>query len=280
MKIKQALTLLATLFLATNASLSMATSPETLKNYGIKGAKLVQRPATYKTSSYKVRGVTYTTLTTAKAKEYSKTGAASFYHNKFHGRRTASGEAFNQQGFTAAHKTLPLNSYVLVSNPRNNRKVIVRINDRGPFVTSREIDLSKAAAKELGMVAAGVKKVKMEVLHVERNGEISGAGAASLAKLAKNRQVKENIQIAKKTTDKPNNALTSIKMANISSKQEAEHIIEQLAMKNVNAEINKNGKKYEVLFTKLNGQQDVNHVKSKLNQMGKSQQVRLYTYNQ
>ena len=85
---------------------------------------------------------------------------ASWYGSKFHGKRTANGEKFNMYAMTAAHKTLPLSSYVEVTNLKNNRTVIVRINDRGPFNSSRVMDLSYAAAKELGISGTGSVEIK------------------------------------------------------------------------------------------------------------------------
>ena len=81
----------------------------------------------------------------------SKPMTASWYGEKFHGKKTASGELFNMYDMTAAHKSLPLSSYVEVTNLKNHRSIVVRINDRGPFHSSRSMDLSLAAAKELGM---------------------------------------------------------------------------------------------------------------------------------
>ena len=91
-------------------------------------------------------------------------GVASFYGTRFAGRPTASGETFNPSEFTAAHKTLPFGSRVRVTNPRNGNSVIVRINDRGPYVRGRVIDVSRAAAEELGMVRAGHATVQLELL--------------------------------------------------------------------------------------------------------------------
>jgi rare lipoprotein A len=91
-------------------------------------------------------------------------GTASYYGGKFHGRKTASGERFNQEGRTAAHKTLPLGTKVRVTNLRNGETVDVKINDRGPYHGGRIIDLSKGAARELGMLPAGTAKVKLEVI--------------------------------------------------------------------------------------------------------------------
>ncbi len=91
-------------------------------------------------------------------------GLASWYGPGFHGKRTASGERYNMYAFTAAHKLLPMNTYVLVTNLENGRQTIVRINDRGPFVKNRIIDLSYAAAKALGMTQKGVARVRIVAL--------------------------------------------------------------------------------------------------------------------
>ncbi len=89
----------------------------------------------------------------------TETGKASFYADKFQGRHTANGEVFSQSKITAAHKTLPFGTKVKVKNLTNGKTVKVRINDRGPFVSGRIIDLSKKAAKKIDMVDAGVAKV-------------------------------------------------------------------------------------------------------------------------
>jgi rare lipoprotein A len=94
-------------------------------------------------------------------------GWASWYGEKFHGRRTASGEVYDMYQLTAAHKALPLGTLVMVTHVRNGNSVMVTINDRGPFVRGRIIDLSYAAAQALGMVEEGVSKVRVEVLDKE-----------------------------------------------------------------------------------------------------------------
>ncbi|MBS4065488.1 MAG: septal ring lytic transglycosylase RlpA family protein [Chitinophagaceae bacterium] len=91
-------------------------------------------------------------------------GIASYYSNKFNGRKTANGEIFSQQKLTAAHNTLPLGTYVRVTNLRNKRSVIVRINDRLNARNKRLIDLSRAAASKLGFIKSGLTRVKIEVL--------------------------------------------------------------------------------------------------------------------
>lgn len=98
------------------------------------------------------------------AEMYKENVVASFYADKFNGRRTASGEIFDTNGYTAAHKTLPFGTVLKVTNLDNGKAVKVRINDRGPFVQGREIDVSKAAAIELDMVGNGTAKVSLEIV--------------------------------------------------------------------------------------------------------------------
>lgn len=91
-------------------------------------------------------------------------GLASYYADKFHGRTTASGEKYYKNKMTAAHKTLPFGTKVAVKNLRNGKQVIVKINDRGPFVKGRIIDLSRAAAEEIDMIRSGVVEVEITIL--------------------------------------------------------------------------------------------------------------------
>lgn len=108
---------------------------------------------------YEVLGKSYTPET--RDAPLRETGLASWYGRKFHGRKTASGEVYNMHAMTAAHKTMPLPSYARVRNPANGREVVVRINDRGPFVTGRVIDLSYTAALKLDLLR-GVGRVEVE----------------------------------------------------------------------------------------------------------------------
>ncbi len=98
---------------------------------------------------------------------WKQRGLASWYGQRFNGRRTASGERFSASGFTAAHRTLPIPSYVRVRRVPSGEQVIVRINDRGPFHPGRVLDLSFAAANKLGIVALGSAEVEMELLTEE-----------------------------------------------------------------------------------------------------------------
>lgn len=91
---------------------------------------------------------------------------ASWYGPGFHGRKTANGEVYDQMSFTAAHKSLKFGTLLKITNLKNNKSVVVRINDRGPYVDGRDLDLSKAAALELGMVRKGVAKIKVEEIKI------------------------------------------------------------------------------------------------------------------
>ncbi|MBA1201816.1 septal ring lytic transglycosylase RlpA family protein [Pseudomonas capeferrum] len=95
---------------------------------------------------------------------YDKSGLASWYGARHQGKRTASGERFNQNGLTAAHRSLPFGSRVRVTNTRNQRSVVVRINDRGPHGRSRLIDLSRGAAEKIGMLRSGTARVRVQGL--------------------------------------------------------------------------------------------------------------------
>ena len=120
-------------------------------------------------SPYEVFGKTYTVLPASKG--YRERGTASWYGSKFHGRRTSSGEPYDMHLPTAAHKTLPLPTYAEVTNLDNGLKVIVKINDRGPFKDDRIIDLSYGAALRLGMVGTGTARVEVRAIDVGGGGE-------------------------------------------------------------------------------------------------------------
>lgn len=92
---------------------------------------------------------------------------SSWYGPGFHGRKTANGEIYDQMALTAAHKSLKFGTLLKVTNPRNGRSVVVRINDRGPYIEGRDLDLSKAAARDLGLLKRGVARMKVEEIRVD-----------------------------------------------------------------------------------------------------------------
>jgi rare lipoprotein A len=120
----------------------------------------------FKANPYTVLGQTYYPI--GDGRNYQATGTASWYGTKFHGQATANGEKYDLYGMSAAHKTLPLPSYVKVTNLDNGRTVTLRVNDRGPFYSDRIIDLSFAAAKKLGFAESGTARVKVEGIDPEQ----------------------------------------------------------------------------------------------------------------
>jgi rare lipoprotein A len=96
------------------------------------------------------------------AAAFTQTGVASYYGPELHGRRTASGERFNRNAMTAAHRTVPFGTHLKVTNLSNGRSVIVRVNDRGPFIRGRIVDVSQGAARQIGMQGRGVARVRIQ----------------------------------------------------------------------------------------------------------------------
>lgn len=140
------------------------------RTYRPRPATATAPSGTYK--SYVVNGATYYPLPSSNG--FQQSGFASWYGKKFHGRHTANGEIYDMHVLTAAHKTLPMNTMVLVKNLENGREAVVRINDRGPFVRGRIIDLSYRAAHDLGMADMGVARVRIAAM-----GEVAGLNRGS-----------------------------------------------------------------------------------------------------
>ena len=126
---------------------------------------------------YKVLGKWYQPLATAKG--YDEVGIASWYGPKFHGKLTASGETYNMHAMTAAHKTLPLGTWVKVKHLGNGKEIKLKINDRGPFVGKRIIDLSNKAAHAIGMVGTGTAKVRVTAITSGRRSSTPAPRATS-----------------------------------------------------------------------------------------------------
>ncbi len=100
--------------------------------------------------------------------EYEDLGTmkASWYGPGFHGRKTANGERFDQMAYTVAHKSMKFGTLLKITNPKNGRSIVVRVNDRGPYIEGRELDLSKAAAHELGLIKRGTARLKVEKINI------------------------------------------------------------------------------------------------------------------
>ncbi|MDA0689866.1 MAG: septal ring lytic transglycosylase RlpA family protein [Proteobacteria bacterium] len=150
----------------------------------------VNRTRAGNVSPYTVLGKTYTVLPTEEG--YQERGVASWYGEKFHGHQTSNGEIFDMYKVSAAHKSLPIPSYLRVTNLDNNRSIVVRVNDRGPFHGDRIIDLSYAAALKLGYADRGTARVQLEAIVVN-----SDIGSRTLAVNSRSNTVVDPIAGAK-----------------------------------------------------------------------------------
>ena len=156
------------LFIAGLSGCALSGSGSSEGTPSAKGGKRGTKP-------YTIRGKTYYPLISADG--FREEGIASWYGKDFHGKTTANGERYNMYGMTAAHKLLPFNTKVRVTNKNNGKSIVVRINDRGPFVSSRVIDLTRTGAEELGMLGPGTAPVLIENVGAVpglKNGDISG----------------------------------------------------------------------------------------------------------
>jgi len=177
---------------------------------------------------------------------------ASFYAKKFHGKLTASGETFDMYKMTAAHKTLPFGTIVKVTNLTNNESIVVKINDRGPFVANRVLDLSYAAAKKLGYINKGLARVKAEVIKLGDNSrrQASAANINEEEAPAENTTTNNENQTPENTSAMviaPNNEqsaeqrasgrLLRIQLGAFKSKENAQQHLEKLKTLGITAEV-------------------------------------------
>ena len=182
-------------------------------------------------TTYAVASKTYRIMSDSEG--YVESGVASWYGTKFHGRRTSSGEPYDMHAMTAAHKTLPLPTYAEVTNLQNGRKVIVKINDRGPFHDNRLIDLSHAAASKLGILATGTGLVEVRTITPQcaecKDTQESPSGADMPKTVA-----------AEAADDKPNTAKLYLQAGAFSGRGNAERLrarINEVAIKAVHGNV-------------------------------------------
>lgn len=207
--------------------------------------------------TYKVKGKYYTLMGKEASKHYNEIGLASYYHSKFHGRKTASGEVYNENNYTAAHKTLALGTTVLVTNLNNGRTVTVRVNDRGPFSGVRILDLSKRAAKELGMLKAGVVRVKVEAITPNKASNQN----ASTVKSGKVKTAQHKPTTSKQAVG--SQPIFALKVVQLSHNQAI-----KLSRQIKGAKIEANGEQYVVVIEHLISQTESANLKAKLRKMG------------
>lgn len=192
---------------------------------------------------------------------YKNDVTASYYAEKFHGKRTSNGEIFNMNDLTCAHKSLPFNTILKVTNLSNGKTVQVRVNDRGPFVAGREIDLSKAAAKKIGMITSGTAKVKIQIVKMGKNDKLSQQTAKSAAKIMEKIEPKKQVQIN-------SNKMYEIQIGSYSVKDNATKVgqkIKKAGIKNV--VLRKSKTNYQVVIKDISGSK-VNETKKTLAKIG------------
>ena len=174
--------------------------------------------------SYVVYGKRYHTLPSSKG--YKERGLASWYGTKFHGKRTSSGEPYDLYGMTAAHKTLPLPTYVEVTNLANNRSVIVKVNDRGPFHEERLIDLSYTAAVKLEIVGNGTGKVEVRAIDTETSSPAPDSSPVTTPVAA---------PVTPQQTGDPDAAVYYLQVGAFSSRENAAGLQEKIQSHNIGA---------------------------------------------
>lgn len=176
----------------------------------------------------------------SKNKLYKTNVTASYYAEAFHGKLTSSGEKFNMNDFTCAHKELPFDTVLKVTNLKNGLSVNVRVNDRGPFVLGREIDLSCAAAKQLKMIGDGTAKVKLEIVKLTEHSKQSKITAEkAMEKMAKiegkpenqtqnQAQIKTQNRAQSKTQNRESGKIWDIQLGAFSSQENANKLAQSL----------------------------------------------------
>lgn len=170
------------------------------------------------------------------AEVYSKSATVSYYAEDFHGKKTSNGETFNMNALTCASKELPFNTKVRVTNLANGKSVIVRVNDRGPFVPDRELDLSKAAAIKLDMIKSGTATAKIEIVEWGQKTKASEQTAQKAVALMKQRYpgwkphgsgTTGTASVAK-STPRPANKIWDVQLGAYSSRENANSLAQQL----------------------------------------------------
>ena len=166
---------------------------------------------------------------------YRETGTAAWYGKDLHGKKTASGEVFDMNGLSAAHRTLPLGTVIHVTNLDNSKSIQVKINDRGPFIKSRFLDLSYGAAKALGFVAQGTARVKIETLDAVRGPVHYTVQAAVFSEEENARMLKERLDpkfdtVSIVTFETNSGRFYRVRVGSYASEDRAEHVAGKLML--------------------------------------------------
>lgn len=173
----------------------------------------------------------------AQAQDFEQQGKASFYADRFEGRTTASGERYSHKKATCAHLSLPFGTLLKVTNLANNKTAVVRVNDRGPFVTDRIIDISKSVAERLDFVAAGVADVKIEIISNEGEGAIAAAQTTTVAQENSPQNDRQQSNTNNRTSKLENVAKPSSDISNTNDTELFEVNIEKIEPKGYTVQI-------------------------------------------
>lgn len=224
--------------------------------------------------SYKVLGQTYKVKETSKG--YSEVGIASWYGKDFHEKRTSSGTPYNMHNYSAAHKTLPIPTYVKVTNLENGKSINVRVDDRGPFSKGRIIDLSYQAAKDLGVIAKGTAKVKVEALqpyqHLNGNKAAYGHTYTPAPETSFSDIRGDKIEVNNNNNYMPptsKNGSYTIQLNAYSNEYNASNYQDQIRQAyNLPAEVHYDGQFYRVIVHRYNTQRDAETAAVSLKKQG------------
>lgn len=220
--------------------------------------------------SYVVFGKRYHVLKSSKG--FVQRGIASWYGTKFHGKRTSSGELYDMFAMTAAHKSLPLPTYVEVTNLDNGRKVIVKVNDRGPFIDGRIIDLSHTSARKLNIIGSGTGRVEIRAIDPSRYGK-----AAKKPAIKKKMEKKPRKVLASEPKTPPSAALATerlfVQIGAFSNIRNAENVQKDLYQRlgprlRIDAHYSEAEKLYRVRIGPIASKDDAERVHAKLNRIG------------
>lgn len=208
---------------------------------------------------------------------YKADAVVSYYGDKFHGKPTSSGETYNMNDLTCACKTLPFGTILKVTNLSNKKSVQVRVNDRGPFVTGRELDLSKAAAVKIDMISSGTTHVKIEIVKMGEDTALSRQTAEAAKKMMEKKEIKpskttetktEHKTEATKPTVAAGTQLYDIQVAAFKDKDNAETFARKLVRKGFkNVVLRRSGETYRVVIKDIS-QKNLSDVEIKLNDEG------------
>ncbi|NOX27861.1 MAG: septal ring lytic transglycosylase RlpA family protein [Gammaproteobacteria bacterium] len=221
--------------------------------------------------SYVVFGKRYHVLNSNKG--FVQRGVASWYGTKFHGKRTSSGEPYNMFAMTAAHKTLPLPTYVEVTNLDNGRKVIVKVNDRGPFVAGRIIDLSHTAAKKLNIIGSGTGRVEIRAIAPGRYGKSVKKPPLQKKVQKKPSRVSASRPKTPKASVTPANERLFVQIGAFNNSHNAENMQKNLYQRlgprlRIDAHYSETEKLYRVRIGPISSRDDADRVHTKLKRIG------------